>query len=185
MKFYTWDEIFDNALGKGWNDPELKAKDTARWQLGLFAKDLFGIDIEEAEIPEDAIESFLKDHPEYDCFDERGNPILGYPKVCVDLGAVYGHYWKEAHVDDFHDEVDLYFCDDIKRSFQDDTTYYDIKRGDLLLCCDGEECMILEETDSYVILVSVQNIGNYDELKGIDTSFKLSIGEFKTATHEE
>lgn len=62
--------------------------------------------------------------------------------------------------------------------------YYDIYKNmdsGLRLCCDGEQCKVLEKTSDYVKLIDVENIDN-PELSGIDTTFKLAIDEFKIAT---
>jgi len=72
--FFTWDELYKLALETGPMDRELKAKDNARWYVANKAEE-FGIDIEGAEIPEDAIDDFLKEHPEFDRFNEDGQMI--------------------------------------------------------------------------------------------------------------
>ena len=58
--------------------------------------------------------------------------------------------------------------------------YFDLYKYDsnLRLCCDGEQCKILEQTEEYIRLIDVENIDN-EELKGIDTSFKLSLLEYE------
>lgn len=64
-----------------------------------------------------------------------------------------------------------------------DGDYYDLYKtspGSYRLCCDGEQCKVLERTDRYVKLIDVENI-DVDELEGIDTTFKLSIEEFEIA----
>lgn len=72
--FFTWDEICTLARETGPMDQELKAKDNARAYAGGKAGE-FGIDIEGAESPEEAIEDFLKEHPELDRFNEDGQMI--------------------------------------------------------------------------------------------------------------
>ena len=72
--FFTWDELYKLALETGPMDRELKAKDNARWYVANKAEE-FGIDIEGAEIPEDAIDDFLSEHPEFDRFNEDGQMI--------------------------------------------------------------------------------------------------------------
>lgn len=61
--------------------------------------------------------------------------------------------------------------------------YYDLYKdgSDLRLCCDGEQCKVLERTADYVKLIDVENIDNED-LEGIDTTFMLSLKAFGIAT---
>lgn len=62
--------------------------------------------------------------------------------------------------------------------------YYDLYRelnSGLMLCCDGEQCKVLEQTEEYVRLIDVENIDNED-LEGIDTTFRLSSDEYKITT---
>lgn len=66
----------------------------------------------------------------------------------------------------------------------DSSCYYDLYRSSdsaYRLCCDGEQCKVLERTADYVKLIDVENIDN-EELEGIDTTFRLSIKEFGIAT---
>lgn len=72
--YYKWDDIFTLALETGPQDRELKAKDNARECISLVAMK-FGIDIENSESPEEAIEDFMEEHPEFDRFDEDGKMI--------------------------------------------------------------------------------------------------------------
>lgn len=96
--------------------------------------------------------------------------------ICINLQAIYNTL--EEHKDCFSKYVDTEYG--IIRK-QDD--YYDFFSGtsNLRLCCDGEQCKILERTKEYVKLICVDNIDN-DELKDVDTTFKLSLEEFNTAT---
>ena len=76
-KELTWDAIYIRAEGTaGIFDTNLKAKDNAREYITGYAKEHFGLDIEAAEIPEDAIDDFLEEHPELDRFDENGRMLI-------------------------------------------------------------------------------------------------------------
>ena len=76
-KELTWDAIYVRAEGTaGIIDNNLKAKDNAREYITGYAKEHFGIDIEAAEIPEEAIDDFLEEHPELDRFDETGRMLI-------------------------------------------------------------------------------------------------------------
>lgn len=104
--------------------------------------------------------------------------------VCLDLMALYDHTEKKkgSHPDSYSDnavEVDLGF-----NVIRKDGDYYDLfrnKNSSVMLCCDGEQCKVLKRTDEYVTLIDVENIDN-DELEEIDTTFTLSVEEFKIAT---
>lgn len=72
--FYSWDDIYTLAMETGFGDSRLSAKDNARGCISDIALK-FGIDIENSEIPEEAIEDFLKEHPELDRFNEDGQMI--------------------------------------------------------------------------------------------------------------
>ncbi|MBO4704841.1 MAG: Eco57I restriction-modification methylase domain-containing protein [Spirochaetaceae bacterium] len=72
----SWDDIYNAAMGKGFGDPELTAKDNARGQIAEYALS-FGIDIEAADSPEDAIDDFLENHNEV-FFNKNGNLIIDY-----------------------------------------------------------------------------------------------------------
>ena len=77
QKELTWDDIYVRAEGTaGIFDNNLKAKDNAREYITGYAKEHFGIDIEAAEIPEETIDNFLKEHPELDRFDETGRMLI-------------------------------------------------------------------------------------------------------------
>lgn len=99
--------------------------------------------------------------------------------VCLDLQALFLHYSSEIDEDGFSDYV--YGSHFIIRRQEE---YYDLFRDSysgLRLCCDGEECKILEETETEVKLISANNIDDED-LEGIDTTFVLSREEYKIAT---
>lgn len=72
--FYSWDDIYTLAMETGFGDSRLSAKDNARGCISDIASK-FGIDIENSEIPEEAIEDFLKEHPELNRFNEDGQII--------------------------------------------------------------------------------------------------------------
>lgn len=77
QKELTWDDIYVRAEGTaGIFDNNLKAKNNAREYITGYAKEHFGIDIEAAEIPEEAIDDFLEEHPELDRFDETGRMLI-------------------------------------------------------------------------------------------------------------
>ena len=71
MKYYTWDDLYERAMDKGWWDKELKAKDEARFQTNNYAMGKGYEDAEEAEIPEDRIEDYCDELGLR--FDENGN----------------------------------------------------------------------------------------------------------------
>ena len=75
-KYFTWDEICYNAMGKGALDYETKVYDTARYNIGTYIRENFGINVEEAESPEEAIDEFLKEHPEVDVFSKDGHNYI-------------------------------------------------------------------------------------------------------------
>ena len=77
QKELTWDAIYVRAEGTaGIFDNNLKAKDNAREYITGYAKEHFGLDIEKAESPEEAIDDFLEEHPELDRFDENGRMLF-------------------------------------------------------------------------------------------------------------
>lgn len=71
MKYYTWDDLYERAMDTAFGDPELRAKDEARFQANNYAMDKGYEDAEEAEIPEDRIEDYCDDLGLR--FDENGN----------------------------------------------------------------------------------------------------------------
>ncbi len=73
-KFYSWNEIVENAMGKGNGDVENSAYNKAREEIAEYAKQ-FEIDIENAEVPEDEIDDFVKEHREIS-FGKDGNILI-------------------------------------------------------------------------------------------------------------
>jgi len=71
-KLYTWDELYVRAEGSACGSPELDAKDNARWYLTQLIKEKTGVDIDECEIPEEEIESFLKSQDSVYWFNNNG-----------------------------------------------------------------------------------------------------------------
>ena len=71
MKYYTWDDLYERAMDKGWGDKELKAKDEAWFQANNYAIGKGFEDAEEAEIPEEVIEDYCEQFGLR--FDENGN----------------------------------------------------------------------------------------------------------------
>ena len=74
-KVLTWDEIYKAAEGKTFGDWDLKVYDNARAYIEGYAMEHYGIDIKNAEIPEEAIDDFIKAHPELDRFNETGQML--------------------------------------------------------------------------------------------------------------
>lgn len=109
--------------------------------------------------------------------------------VCLDLNSLYHHTLKQVMFNgETEDDFDYVMTGAghciRKEGNPDGSPYFDLCRDDysyLKLCCDGEECKVLERTDEYVTLIDVENIDN-DELEGIDTTFRLSVKEFSIAT---
>lgn len=76
-KELTWDAIYVRAEGTaGIFDTNLKAKDNAREYITGYAKEHYDIDFESFEIPEEAIDNFISEHPELDRFDENGRLLI-------------------------------------------------------------------------------------------------------------
>lgn len=76
-KELTWDAIYVRAEGTaGIFDTNLKAKDNAREYITGYAKEHYDIDFESFEIPEEAIDNFISEHPELDRFDENGRMLI-------------------------------------------------------------------------------------------------------------
>ena len=105
--------------------------------------------------------------------------------VCLDLQTLFETLYTSMSKDN---EVFTVFSHSIRRepNFIDKgyDYYYDLyKNGNsnLRLCCDGEQCKVLERKDGYVRLIDVENIDN-EELDGIDTIFRLTEEEFNIAT---
>lgn len=72
---YTWDDLYKRADGAACGNPELKAKDNARFILTEIIKELEGYDIDECEIPEEEIDLFLENADREYLFDEDGNLV--------------------------------------------------------------------------------------------------------------
>lgn len=75
---YTWDDIFDRAINSACFEPELRAKDNAREQVRDFAIEHGYDDIENAECPEDRVETYCDMFGIL--FDETGN-IVDEPQI--------------------------------------------------------------------------------------------------------
>ena len=102
--------------------------------------------------------------------------------VCLCLKTLFQTLFTGMSSDD---EVYTRFSHCLRRepNTVDGDYYYDLyktKTSGYRLCCDGEQCKVLEQTESYVKLIDVENIDN-EELDGIDTTFKLSIDEYNIA----
>lgn len=70
----TWDDIYERADGAAYRDPELTAKDEARYQIGQYILDTEGRDIEDTNVyesTEEEIDFYVSEHPTY--FDKYGN----------------------------------------------------------------------------------------------------------------
>lgn len=102
--------------------------------------------------------------------------------VCLDLQTLFECLYTGMCKDN---EVYTRYSHYIRREpSPDGNNYYDLYKdgySSLKLCCDGEQCKVLERTADYVKLIDVENIDN-EELEGIDTSFKLSVTAFEIAT---
>lgn len=72
----TWNEIYGDAIGTCGTDYRLKVKDNARTYITEWAKEKFGIDIENCDTPEEAIDDFLMEHPECDRFNTDGQMLI-------------------------------------------------------------------------------------------------------------
>ena len=69
---YTWDEICEMAEDKGFGDPELTAKDNARYFVDCFVEEVLLEDSPELdEIPEETIEDYCNEYKIR--FNERGS----------------------------------------------------------------------------------------------------------------
>ena len=74
-KSYSWNEIYENAMGKGFGDAENAVYNTAREKITEYAKQ-YGVDVESDGIsPEDVIDSFVEEHKEVS-FDKDGDIII-------------------------------------------------------------------------------------------------------------
>lgn len=86
----TWLDIYFSAMGTGFGNEFLAVKDSARYEIGEYAKKAYGLDIEEEDFPEEAIESFLEEHPELDRFTPDGAfiPAIEFEKKVDALVSV-------------------------------------------------------------------------------------------------
>ena len=109
---------------------------------------------------------------------------------CLDLNALYNALLArivkgDMTEDDYGYHVYTHFGHAIRREpAPDGSDYFDLYKNAgscLKFCCDGEECKVLEKTDEYVKLIDIENIDN-EELDEIDTTFRLSLEEFRIAT---
>lgn len=82
IDLYTWDDLYERADGKGHWEPELKAKDNARWILTGIIEELKGYNIDECECPEEEIENFLWESDKEYLFDEDGNLVEERKQEC-------------------------------------------------------------------------------------------------------
>ena len=74
-ELYTWDDLYERADGSAYGEPNLRAKDNARYVLGEIIKETEGYDIEECGNPEEEIEDFLERADREYLFDEDGNLV--------------------------------------------------------------------------------------------------------------
>ena len=74
-KEYTWDDLYERAIGCAFLSDELNAKDNARYELQNLILSEDGYDIEKCECPEDEIDSFLFKREMPVLFNENGNLI--------------------------------------------------------------------------------------------------------------
>ena len=106
--------------------------------------------------------------------------------VCIDLAVLFNYLNNWGSEDYVYTDFNHFIRREknVSNKGCDYLDYYDLYKTDvssLRLCCDGEQCKVLNKTDKYVELIDVENIDN-EELEGIDTTFKLSIDEYNVAT---
>ena len=77
--FHSWDDLYKAADGKGYRSPELIAKDNARGAIKDFLLDNEGINIDDMEIPEDAIDDY--DAVYHFLFDDEGHMVSYEKKI--------------------------------------------------------------------------------------------------------
>ncbi len=70
-ELFSWNNIYEKAMDASFGDPELKAKDTARWQVRYLALEIGEEDPELNEIPEESIEYYCEKYNVL--FDKYGN----------------------------------------------------------------------------------------------------------------
>lgn len=91
VKFFTWDEIYEEAIDKKYGDFELTRKDKARYEVVWFVEENFGFNLER-EYEEDVIEC-VEDWIDYYTeqynikFNEYGK-IVSYTEVKLKDRAV-------------------------------------------------------------------------------------------------
>lgn len=78
-KLYDWDGIYERKMDKGYGDPELTAYDNARYYIECCMTEE-GIDVENAECPEEEIDFWLANQSFVILFDEDGNFVKQEPK---------------------------------------------------------------------------------------------------------
>lgn len=71
----SWSSIAERAEGKGWSDNENADYNKARRQISEYAEEVFGLDLEKSEVPEEAIDDFVKNHKEIS-FDKDSNLLI-------------------------------------------------------------------------------------------------------------
>ena len=106
--------------------------------------------------------------------------------VCIDLESLYEYQRAKAEgtsCDVYSDYVDCAYG--IIWNEGDYYDFYGSRTGDARLCCDGEQCKVVERLkwggQKCVNLVSVDNLDN-EELEGTETVFTLTEEEFGVAT---
>ena len=104
--------------------------------------------------------------------------------VCLCLYALF----ESLHGDGDGDSVTTEYGYEIRReSAPDGNFYYDLlSSSGLRLCCDGEECIVIDRTENYISLIDVLNFEDEEveelEEAGINPVFRMSEKEFATAT---
>ena len=76
---YDWDALYERADGKGFGDPELSAKDDARYWFEIFLHEEH-VDLNECDCPEDVIDEWLNDIDYVPLFDESGSWVCNIDK---------------------------------------------------------------------------------------------------------
>ena len=113
----NWNDIYNAAIDKGINDPELEAKDTAREQVRKFVMQLGCDDLDKADCPEDEIERYCNAMKIE--FSKSGNIIdITLPN------------WVERHI--YRKKERQYLEEDIREMIDSEMVYVDgITSGDL------------------------------------------------------
>lgn len=100
----TWDEIYDKAIGAGYGDETLKAKDEARYEVRCLVMGMGGSDLEDEGCPEEEVEVYC-DAMKIE-FNERGNIVsLKLPDLIEEI--IYRR------------REDEYLSEDLKRAAKD------------------------------------------------------------------